>query len=134
MNEQQQAQFEELKAKTKLTGAERAQLKALEKLKAKGEQKPKSASQKKADNKFGIKPTTETTTYSLRLTDDDKASLTNLQQRILDDAAESAVMKLGNTREINGTKLLRAGLLLLEEKSSEEIIDAIQQVKLKMIR
>lgn len=134
MNEEQRTQLEELKAKGKLTGTERAQLKALEKIKSKTEKQAKSATEKKASNKYGVKPTTKVSAYPLRLTDDDKASMANLEQRILDEATESVVMKLGSTREINGTKLLRAGLLLLEEKSSEEIIDAIQQVKLKMIR
>ena len=134
MNAEQQALLEELKAKSKLTGAERAQLKTLEKLKAKGDQKPKSSAKKKVENKFGIKPTTGAKAFPLRLTEDDKASIANLTQRVLDDDMEGVIMKLGQAKEVNATKLLRAGLLLLEQRSSEEIIDAIQQVKLKMIR
>jgi hypothetical protein len=44
------------------------------------------------------------------------------------------INELGSEREINDTKLIRAAVYLLKEHSHEEIINAIKQVKLNMIR
>ncbi|EDQ00902.1 hypothetical protein KT99_05397 [Shewanella benthica KT99] len=44
------------------------------------------------------------------------------------------IQELGSLREINDTKLIRAAVLLLADVSDEDLIKAIKQVQLNMVR
>ncbi len=60
--------------------------------------------------------------------------VSELANDIKSDSMELVIEELGSEREINDTKLVRAAVYLLREHSHAEIIDAIKQVKLNMIR
>lgn len=127
-----QAQLDELKAKKSPTGSERAQIKVLERELKQAQKKESEA--KKTSNVFATKPTTKANPLPIRFAGNERAGLTNLANDIKSDSLELVIEQLGSEREINETKLVRAAVYLLHQHSHEEIIDAIKQVKLNMIR
>ena len=125
-----QSQIDELKIKKNLTGSERAQIKMLE-LKLK---QAKKALEVKKTNVFATKPTTKIFPLPIRFSDRERIGLTELANDIKTESKELIINELGSEREINDTKLVRAAVYLLKQCSHEEIISAIKQVKLNMIR
>lgn len=123
----------QLKSKKKLTPTERAQLKALER-KAKQQQKQEKKERKPKGNVFATIPTTKITPLPIRFTSGERVGLTTLADDIKSESMELVINTLGSAREINDTKLVRAAVYLLQMHSHEEIVDAIKQVKLNMIR
>ncbi|MGF1836781.1 hypothetical protein [Photobacterium sanguinicancri] len=123
----------QLKSKKKLTPTERAQLKALER-KAKQQQKQEQKERKPKGNVFATIPTTKITPLPIRFTSGERVGLTTLADDIKSESMELVINTLGSAREINDTKLVRAAVYLLQMHSHEEIVDAIKQVKLNMIR
>lgn len=128
-----QSQVDELKAKKKLSPIERAQLKALER-KARKSQKPETVENQSKGNIFATKPTTKINPLPIRFSNSERAGLTTLADDIKNGNLEMIITELGSVREINDTKLVRAAVYLLKQRSHEEIIQAIKQVKLSMIR
>ncbi|WP_136487845.1 hypothetical protein [Vibrio sp. H11] len=121
----------ELKAKPKLTAGDRAQIKILENaIKKSAKSKPDN----KTNNAFAIKPTTKLAPLPIRFSSDERTGLTQLKNDIKTQNQEKVITELGSDREINDTKLIRAAIYLLKTHSHDEIIDAIKQVKLNMIR
>lgn len=131
MTKDTQAQLDELKAKKNLTGNERAQIKVLERELKKAQKKE---SEKKKSNVFATKPTTKANPLPIRFAGNERDGLTTLGNDIKSESMELVIEQLGSEREINETKLVRAAVYLLSQHSHEEIIDAIKQVKLNMIR
>lgn len=123
----------QLKSKKKLTPTERAQLKALER-KAKQQQKQEQKERKPKGNVFATIPTTKITPLPIRFTSGERVGLATLADDIKSESMELVINTLGSAREINDTKLVRAAVYLLQMHSHEEIVDAIKQVKLNMIR
>lgn len=125
--------LKQLKSKKKLTPTERAQLKALER-KEKQQQKQEQQENKPKGNVFATVPTTQITPLPIRFTSGERVGLTTLADDIKSEDMELVINTLGSAREINDTKLVRAAVYLLQTHSHEEIVDAIKQVKLNMIR
>ncbi len=121
----------ELKQKKKLTGAERAQVKMLER---KISQSEKPVKQESKSNIFATKPTTKINPLPIRFSNNERTGITELANDIKTNNLELVITELGSEREINDTKLVRAAVYLLKKQSHEEIVDAIKQVKLNMIR
>ncbi|KXI20928.1 hypothetical protein, partial [Photobacterium sanguinicancri] len=114
---------------------ERAQLKALErKAKQQQKQEQEQKERKPKGNVFATIPTTQITPLPIRFTSGERVGLTTLADDIKSESMELVINTLGSAREINDTKLVRAAVYLLQMHSHEEIIDAIKQVKLNMIR
>ncbi|NOH36536.1 hypothetical protein [Vibrio chagasii] len=121
----------ELKQKKKLTGSERAQLKMLERKINRAE---KPSKQESKSNVFATKPTTKINPLPIRFSNDERTGITELANDIKTNNLELVITELGSEREINDTKLVRAAVYLLKQHSHEDIVDAIKQVKLNMIR
>ena len=135
MNDEELKQLEALKAKNKLSPAERGQLKVLErKFKQEQRSEQKQNQDKPASNVFATKPTTKIAPLPIRFSSNERSGLTTLANDIKSENLELVINELGSEREINDTKLVRAAIYLLKEHSHEEIVDAIKQVKLNMIR
>lgn len=129
MLEQELTELNELKSKKKLTGGEKARVKILEK-----KQQKETESTKKA-NAFSTKPTTKVAPVPIRFTSDELAGLTQKINQLKDDNPRLIVEVLGDhARAVNRTTLIRAAIKLLESHSDEEIIQAIKDVKLSMLR
>ncbi|MGL1204452.1 hypothetical protein ACSTK6_01575 [Vibrio parahaemolyticus] len=133
MSNEIQQQIDELKAKKKVTGADRARLKVLER-QLKQSQKDGQAEAKSKTNVFATKPTTKINPLPIRFSGGERTGLTELANDIKSDSMELVITELGSEREINDTKLVRAAVYLLKQHSHEEIVEAIKQVKLNMIR
>lgn len=133
MSNEIQQQIDELKAKKKVTGADRARLKVLER-QLKQAQKDDQAEAKSKTNVFATKPTTKINPLPIRFSGGERTGLTELANDIKSDSMELVITELGSEREINDTKLVRAAVYLLKQHSHEEIVEAIKQVKLNMIR
>ncbi len=135
MSNEIQQQIDEIKAQKKVTGADRARLKVLEReLKQSQKNEQTEVKVKLSSNVFATKPTTKINPLPIRFAGSERAGLTELGNDIKSDSIELVITELGSEREINETKLVRAAVYLLKEHSHEEIIDAIKQVKLNMIR
>lgn len=122
----------ELEAKSKLGPKEKAQLKNL-KLQLKKE-KAKEEPGNKISNVFGTEATTTIKPLPIRFSSSERAGITTRGKDIKANNKELIITKLGREGEVNDTKLIRAAVLLMQQHTDEEIIDAIQQVKLNMIR
>ncbi|MGR5333666.1 hypothetical protein [Photobacterium damselae] len=126
-----QEQLDILRAKKNLTGAERAQIKVFER-------ELKKANKEKQDqqltNVFATTPTTKITPLPIRFGQPERTGLKQLSNDIKSQSLEKVIIELGHEGEINETKLVRAAVYLLKKHSHAEIIDAIKQVKLNMIR
>ncbi|ELB2105505.1 hypothetical protein [Vibrio parahaemolyticus] len=133
MSNEIQQQIDEIKAQKKVTGADRARLKVLER-QLKQSQKDEQTEVKAKNNVFATKPTTKVNPLPIRFAGGERTGLTELANDIKSDSMELVIEELGSEREINDTKLVRAAVYLLREHSHAEIIDAIKQVKLNMIR
>ncbi|HCG7534109.1 hypothetical protein [Vibrio parahaemolyticus] len=133
MSNEIQQQIDELKAKKKLTGADRARLKVLER-ELKQSQKDAQAEVKSKTNVFATKPTTKINPLPIRFSGAERTGITELANDIKTESMELVINELGSEREINDTKLVRAAVYLLKQHSHKEIVEAIKQVKLNMIR
>lgn len=122
----------ELDNRVKLTGAEKAKLKVLKKKANKGE--PKKEEKVPTKNVFAIRPTTQLKPLPIRFSEHERAGLSELANDIISAELEQVIMELGSVRDVNETKLIRAAVLLLKDRSHQEIIAAIKEVKLSMIR
>lgn len=128
-------QLEELLKKKKtgtLKPAERAQLKNLER-KLKSEEKIQVSSQVKT-NVFGKIATTKVHPKPIRFLEHEIVGLATRKDSLKANQPEMIIQELGSLREINDTKLIRAALLLLADVSDEDLIKAIKQVQLNMVR
>lgn len=118
-----------LKTKEKLTPTEKATLKNLQRTANKEGEK-----EEKKSNVFATTPTTNINPLPIRFTQPERTGLSELAKDIKRNNTELVIMELGSEREINETKLIRAAVYLLKEKTHKEIIKAIKDVKLNMIR
>jgi len=130
MTEQEQQQLEELKSKSKLSPKERVQLKMLMK-KSKTETVKEPV---KTANVFATKPTTKVSPLPIRFLEHERVGLKTLANDIKSEGLMEVIDVLGNENEINDTKLVRAAVLLLKQRSHSEIIAAIKETKLSMVR
>lgn len=130
-NDEQELQ--DLKLKSKLNPSEKARIKALE-TSIKKANKHQSTPKHSERNVFATTPTTKIRPLPIRFSDAERTGLTELANDIKTQSQQQVIEELGSEREINDTKLLRAAVYLLKEHSHAEIIDAIKQVKLNMIR
>lgn len=128
MTNEQQQQLIELRAKAKLLPAEKATLKNLERLEKKEQSKPAT------NNVFATKPTTKIQPLPIRFSKAERTGLSELGKDLKRNNLALIIEELGSENEINETKLIRAAILLMKERSQEEIINAIKEVKLNMIR
>ena len=133
MSNEVEQQINELKAKKKLTGADRARLKVLER-ELKQYQKDAQSEIKSKKNVFATKPTTKINPLPIRFSSAERTGITELANDIKTESMELVINELGSEREINDTKLVRAAVYLLKQYSHKEITEAIKQVKLNMIR
>ncbi|HAT8502180.1 TPA: hypothetical protein ACGU7P_004086 [Vibrio vulnificus] len=131
MSNEVQQQIDELKAKKKVTGADRARLKVLERQLKQSQQEDEIRSKR---NVFATKPTTKINPLPIRFAGSERTGLTELANDIKSNNMELVITELGSEREINDTKLVRAAVYLLKQHSHAEIVEAIKQVKLNMIR
>ncbi|NQY65397.1 MAG: hypothetical protein HRT38_17100 [Alteromonadaceae bacterium] len=120
--------LEELENKTNLTPVESARLKIIRRAVLKD--KPKF----KKTNVFAIEATTNMNPVPIRFTQREKTGLIELRNDIKRNNPELIIMELGSERDISNTKLIRAAVHLLKEITHEEIIKAIKDIKLNMIR
>lgn len=132
MSNELQAELEQLKAKPKKSGAERARIKSIEKELEKEKKAAQPARTK--SNVFATKPTTQIKPLPIRFSSEERTGITELANDIKSDSLEMVITELGREGEINDTKLVRAAVHLLKERSHAEIIQAIKEVKLNMIR
>ncbi|RJG38988.1 hypothetical protein [Motilimonas pumila] len=126
------ARLAALQAKKKLTGAERAELKALKRTQSNST--PSKADSNKAKNVFGIAPTTKINPKPVRFLEQERTGMGNRVKDIQSQDLEYVIEKLGRKDGVNETKLIRAAIYLLSEHSNKEIIDAIAEVQKMMIR
>ncbi|YCO02415.1 hypothetical protein ACB087_09985 (plasmid) [Vibrio sp. VNB-15] len=131
MSKEVQQQIDDLKAKKKVTGADRARLKVLERQLKQAQQEDDTRTK---SNVFATKPTTNINPLPIRFAGSERSGLTELANDIKSDNMELVITELGSEREINDTKLVRAAVYLLKQHTHFEIIEAIKQVKLSMIR
>lgn len=131
MNNEEIQELESLKGKGKLSPKEKARIKALER-KAKAETKKESSSP--ASNVFATKPTTKIAPLPIRFSDGERTGLRTRGDSIKANSAEMVVMELGSLRDINETKLIRAAVHLLKDRTDEEIVQAIKDVRVGMVR
>ena len=130
MNEQELQQLEELNAKSKLTPKERVKLKMLtKKSKAEIDNEPV-----KAAIVFATKTTTKISPLPIRFLEHERVGLKTLANDIKSESLMEVIDVLGSENDINDTKLVRAAVLLLKQHSHSEIIAAIKETKLSMIR
>ena len=132
MNNQQLEELLEKKKTGTLKPAERAQLKNLER-KLKSEEKSQVSSQVKT-NLFGKIATTKIHPKPIRFLQHEMAGLATRKDSLKTNQPEMIIQELGSLREINDTKLIRAAVLLLADVSDEDLIKAIKQVQLNMVR
>jgi hypothetical protein len=137
INNEDQHLLRELRAKTKLLPQEKAQLKNLErKEKASKKEEDKKTGETKNKNVFAIKSTTKISPLPIRFLPHERAGLRTLADDIKMDSIEDIIDELGleGEKEINETKLIRAAVFLLKQRSHSEIIKAIREIKLQMLR
>ncbi|SQD78746.1 hypothetical protein [Moritella yayanosii] len=130
MTEQEQQQLAELKSKSKLSPKERVQLKILTK-KSKAETVSEPV---KTANVFAVKPTTKISPLPIRFLEHERVGLKTLANDIKSQSLMEVIDVLGSENDINDTKLVRAAVLLLKQHSHNEIIAAIKETKLNMVR
>ena len=128
-----QQEIDEIKAKKKLSGGDRARIKVLER-ELKQQQKNESSESKPKGNVFATQPTTKINPLPVRFSNGERIHITEIGNDIKTQNQELVINELGSLNDINDTKLIRAAVYLLGERSHEEIVDAIKQVKLNMIR
>ncbi len=116
----------------KLKPAEKAQLKNLQR-KLKSEAKEDNEHAVKT-NVFGKIATTKIHPKPIRFLEHELIGLATRRDSLKTNQPEMIIEELGNLREINDTKLIRAAVLLLANVSDYELIKAIKQVQLNMIR
>ncbi|PLS40862.1 MULTISPECIES: hypothetical protein [Bacteria] len=133
MSNEIQQQIDALKTKKKLTGADRARLKVLDR-ELKQFNKDAQTKTKAKANVFATKPTTKINPLPIRFSNAERIGITELANDIKTESIELVIHDLGSEREINDTKLVRAAVYLLKQHSHKEIVEAIRQVKLNMIR
>ena len=128
MDSEKKLLIEKLRKKSSLLPKERATLKNLERAAKK---------ESKADvnqNVFATQATTNIAPLPVRFTQAERSGLTELANDIKNQNKVMVIDQLGSERDINDTKLLKAAIFLMKQNSHEEIIKAIKQVKLNMIR
>ena len=130
MTEEDIQQLKELKEKNKLSPKEKVQLKILTK-KSKAETVIEPV---QSINVFEIKPTTKVSPLPIRFLDHERIGLKTLANDIKSESLMEVVDVLGSENEINDTKLVRAAVLLLKQHTHSEIIAAIKETKLSMVR
>ena len=133
LTNEDQALLDELRNKGKLAPAERAQLKNLER-KEKAALKDSTPNETKTHNVFAVKSTTKVSPLPIRFLEPERTGLKTLADDIVSESLSEVIMELGDEREINETKLVRAAVLLLKRQPHSEIIKAIKEIKLQMIR
>lgn len=70
----------------------------------------------------------------IRFLEHERVGLKTLANDIKSESLMEVIDVLGSENEINDTKLVRAAVLLLKQHSHSEIIAAIKETKLSMIR
>lgn len=134
LTNEDQSLLDELKAKNKLSPGERAQVKSLERKDKASQKKEANKSSSKPQNVFAVKSTTKVSPLPIRFLEPERTGLKTLADDITSENLNEVIMELGDTREINETKLVRAAVLLLKQHSNSEIIKAIKEIKLQMLR
>lgn len=129
-----QEQLNELRNKSTLLPAEKAKLKALERKEKQSKKKQVTPGQAVQSNVFAVKATTKVSPLPIRFLAYERAGLKTLANDIKSESIEEVIEVLGREDEINDTKLVRAAVLLLKQRSNSEIIQAIKEVKLAMVR
>lgn len=124
----------ELKAKAKLSPQEKGELAALERAERKLAAAINKEPLKARSNTFGTVATTKITPKPIRFLDTELTALATRSDTLKANCADLIIDQLGSLREVNTTKLIRAGLVLLMEAEDEEVIRAIKDVQMKMVQ
>ncbi len=135
LTNEEQTLLNELREKSKLAPSERAKLKNLER-KEKAAKKEADKGEAKSKNVFAVKSTTKISPLPIRFLPHERAGLRTLADDIKMDSLNEIIEELGleGEKEINETKLVRAAVFLLKQRSHSEIIKAIKEIKLQMLR
>jgi hypothetical protein len=124
----------ELKAKSKLTPQEKGELGALERLAKKQNEITERPEKQVRTNTFGAVATTKIVPKPIRFLETELTALATRGDTLKTNCSKMIIEELGSMREINSTKLIRAGLVLLMEADDETVIRAIKDVQMKMFR
>ena len=125
--------LEEKKIKGQLTPQEAGELKSLQRLAKKQQAKDEKISEPKT-NVFGKVATTTINPIPVRLLSTELTALETKQDDLIAKHSSLIISELGSLREVNRTKLIRAAIELLIKTGDEEVIKAIKQVQMKMIK
>jgi len=128
-----QARYDELKVKVKLTPAEMGEFKGLEK-KLKKIEKQSNPDHKPHSNVFGIESTTTMQSLPVRFSPAQKAGIETLAKDLKSKEKLLVIEELGSLRDVNSSTIIRAAVLYYSELSAPEQIALIKQVKLDMLR
>lgn len=112
---------------------EKARLKVLQR------QQKRQDTEKQSDNiaktnVFGKIATTKIHPKPVRFLEHEITGLATRRDSLKTHCPEMIVQELGSLKEVNDTKLIRAAVLLLANVSDEDLIRAIKQVQLNMVR
>lgn len=133
---EEQALLNDLRNKAKLLPQEKAQLKNLERKEKASKKKEAKLGETKSKNVFAVKSTTKISPLPIRFLPNERAGLRTRADDIKMDSLAEVIDELGleGEKEINETKLVRAAVFLLKQRTNSEIIRAIKEVKLQMLR
>ncbi|RBW47288.1 hypothetical protein DS885_03840 [Psychromonas sp. B3M02] len=136
LNPEELALLNELKEKIKLTPQEKAQIKALERKNKKTNRNAAEDRGVQRNNVFSTESTTKVNPIPIRFLAIERNGLTNRGNAIKDNSLDDIFDILGpnGKRDINETKLIRAAVYLLKERSDIEILKAIKAVQLQMYK
>lgn len=132
----EKAKLVELVNKSKngrLTPLEAAEFKQLQR-KDKKTSRQAEASKSPTTNVFGKVATTKISPTPVRLLQIEKAALKTRADTLISEDPELVISELGQLREVNNSKLIRAAIWLLKDVSNKELISAIKEVQMNMIR
>ncbi|MBV7264346.1 hypothetical protein KCG43_20245 [Photobacterium sp. WH24] len=132
MTNDEQQQLDELRASQSLTPAQKAKLKSLERKEKKAHQNDTPKTKRNAT--FGIVPTTELVSLPFRISPAEKQIMIDRRNAIKSEDAMLEAERLGGKDDLSNNMQMRAALWLMKSCSNEEVIEAIREVKLSMIR
>lgn len=132
MTNEEQQQLDELRASPSLTPAQKAKLKSLERKEKKAQQN--DTPKPKRNTTFGIVPTTKLVSLPFRISPAEKQIMIDRRNAIKSEDAMLFAERLGGKDDLSNNMQMRAALLLMKNCSNEEVVEAIREVKLSMIR
>lgn len=114
-----------LESKPKKDPSDNSKIKTLKRQIKKLEKEEK---EEKPSNVFGLQSTKKVNPKPIRFLDTERAYMKNRIDDIKADNMPLIAEEFGSTKHINETKLIRAAIRLLEERTDDEIIRAIKRI------